>query len=57
MDKERKIIKFESDDPKEEIEGLREELDLAMIERKRMKRIIDIFLLFLFLLFIVYTTL
>lgn len=56
-EKVRKVIKFESDNPADEVEGLREELNLAMIEGKRVKRVIDLFLLFLFLVFIVYTTL
>jgi hypothetical protein len=57
MEPERKVIKFHTTKDIENSAKIREELAMAMLENKRMKRIVDLFLLVLFLLFITYTTL
>ena len=57
MQPERKTIKFKTAKDIEDGAKLREELTMAMVENKRVKRLIDLFLLVLFLLFITYTTL
>jgi hypothetical protein len=57
MQPEKKIIKFKTAKDLENSTKLRKELTMAMIENKRVKRLIDLFLLVLFLLFITYTTL
>lgn len=53
----KEVIKFETKKEIEKSQKLREELTLAMIENKRVRRMIDLFLLILFLVFITYTTL
>ena len=52
METERKIVKFESFEEIEDPNKLREQLATAFIENKRVKRLIDIFILALFLIFI-----
>jgi len=56
MKKEKKLIKFTANTELEDSEELRAELASAMVENKRVKRLIDLFLLALFLLLITYTT-
>lgn len=57
METERKIVKFEAFDQIEDPNVLREQLANAFVENKRVKRLIDIFILALFLVFIMYTSL
>lgn len=57
MESERKTVKFDYRANIENSDRLREELAYAMVENKRVKRLVDLFLLALFLLFITYTTL
>jgi hypothetical protein len=57
MQPEKKIIKFKTAKDLENSTKLREELTMAMIENKKVKRLVDLFLLVLFLLLITYTTL
>jgi hypothetical protein len=57
MQPEKKVIKFKTAQDLENSTKLREELTVAMLENKRVKRLVDLFLLVLFLLFITYTTL
>ncbi len=56
MESEKKIIKFDSHTGIEDNDALRENLSKAMLENKRVKRLIDIFILILFLVFIMYTS-
>ncbi len=56
MESEKKIVKFDSHDGLEDNEALRSDLSKAMLENKRIKRLIDIFILILFLVFIMYTS-
>ncbi len=56
MESEKKIIKFDSHTGIEDNDALREDLSKAMLENKRVKRLIDIFILILFLVFIMYTS-
>jgi hypothetical protein len=56
MDIEKKIVKFDTHDGIEDNDTLRDGLAKAMLENKRMKRIVDIFILVLFLILIMYTS-
>lgn len=55
MESEKKIIKFVANPEVDDSEELRSELAYAMLESKRVKRLVDLFLLALFLLFVAYT--
>ena len=57
MQPEKKVIKFKTAKDVADSAKIREELTMAMLENKRVKRLVDLFLLVLFLLFITYTTL
>ena len=57
MESERKVIKFVADTNIEDGEEIRSELAYAMLENKRVRRLVDLFLLALFLLLITYVTL
>ncbi len=56
MEAEKKIVKFDTHDGIEDNDTLRENLSRAMLENKRVKRIVDIFILVLFLILIMYTS-
>ncbi len=56
METERKVVKFESFEQIEDPNKLREQLATAFVENKKIKRLIDIFILALFLIFIMYTS-
>lgn len=56
MQPESKIVKAESIEEVLDNEKLRAELTYAMLENKRTKRLIDLFILMLFLVFIMYTS-
>ena len=56
MQPESKIVKAESFEEVLDNEKLRAELTYAMLENKRVKRLIDMFILVLFLVFIMYTS-
>lgn len=56
MEAEKKIVKFDTHDGIEDNDALRENLSRAMLENKRVKRIIDIFIMALFLILIMYTS-
>ena len=57
MEAEKKVIKFIASPEVDDGEELRSELAYAMLESKRVKRLTDLFLIALFLLFITYTVL
>ena len=54
MKVEKKVIKFEVGEKEKESDEIRVELAYAMLESKRVKRLIDLFFLALFLLLISY---
>ena len=57
MQPEKKVIKFKTVKDLDDSTKLRKDLTKAVLENKRVRRLVDLFLLVLFLLFITYTTL
>jgi hypothetical protein len=57
MEAERKLIKFSSNVVSEESDVIFEDLASSMVESKKVKRLADLFLIALFLIFLTYITL